>query len=223
VGTGGYADGYNGGYHGRTSGRGSVGGGNQVHAPINAPIDACGNAVAVVGRALGSCGADQGGYDGGYGDDCIEPSSARMSGNGSGLPQLPVNTGSLGNGALPVAMGATPALPRLSGRQITRQSAQNGDPLDNTLNQLPAVGGPPKQLPPVGLASADSSTGSPSGALLALALGADADADAAGPAASAAGPAADEVLKARGARPRDVKRERLACPGAMVPGQAKPY
>jgi len=170
VGTGGYAGGYYGGFHGRTSGRGSVGGGNQVHAPVNAPVDVCGNAAAVIGRALGSCGADQGGYSGGYGDDCIEPSSARMSGNGSGLPQLPVSVGSLGNGALPVAMGASPALPRLSGREVAPQSAQNGNPLDGLL-RVPPVGGPPKQLPPVGLTSADSSTGSPNGALLALALG----------------------------------------------------
>jgi hypothetical protein len=194
-----------GGHH--TSGAHSIGGGNQVHAPVNAPVDVCGNAVAVVGRALGSCGADQGGYNGG-GDDCAPPSSYRMSGNG--LPQLPIDPASLGSGAMPVAMGATPALPKLTGGEPAPQSALNTNPLNtnplntnplntnplntnplntnplntnplntNPLNTNPLDGGlrvppagvPPKNLPPVDLAAADSSAGTPSGALLALALG----------------------------------------------------
>ncbi|HZE33839.1 MAG TPA: chaplin family protein, partial [Actinoallomurus sp.] len=172
------ASGYYGGFHGRTSGRHSIGGGNQVHAPIYAPVDVCGNAAAVLGRSLGSCGAD-GGYNGG--DDCITPSSARMS----GLPQLPVDPKSLRTGAMPVAMGATPALPKLPvrpadlglpgksldlfGRSMTPQSS----PVQNLTGGLhvPSVGGPPKQLPPVKIAAAESSTGSQSGALLALVLG----------------------------------------------------
>jgi hypothetical protein len=161
--------GYEGGFYGRTSGRGSIGGGNQVHAPVNAPVDVCGNAVAVVGRALGSCGADQGGPSG-YGDDC-PPEGYQMSGtSGNGLPQLPVDPASLRSGVMPVAMGATPALPKLADRQITPQSAQNNGPLGGL--GLPVVGGPPKQLPPVNLTAAESSAGSPSGALMALALGA---------------------------------------------------
>jgi hypothetical protein len=163
------AGGYQGsGYHGRTSGRGSIGGGNQVHAPVNAPVDVCGNAAAVVGRALGSCGADTSGYNGG--DDCITPSSYRTS----GLPQLPVDPRSLGAGAMPVAMGATPALPKLPGTglgdAINPQSATAPNPLNGGL-QVPSVGGPPKQLPPLKVAAAESSTGSQNGALLALALG----------------------------------------------------
>src|SRR3954469_3649917 len=153
---------YNGGgYHGRTSGRGSIGGGNQVHAPVNAPIDVCGNGVAVVGRALGSCGADNGG------DDCYTPSSYRTN----GLPQLPVDPQSLGTGALPVSMGATPALPKLPGLgdAVNPQSATGTNPLGGL--GLPAVGGPPKQPPPLKLSAAESSTGSQNGALLALALG----------------------------------------------------
>ncbi|MGI5224723.1 chaplin family protein [Actinoallomurus sp. CA-142502] len=150
-----------GGFHGRTSGVGSIGGGNQVHAPITAPVDACGNAVAVVGHALGSCGATSGGY----GDDCVTPYSARMS----GLPQLPVDPASLRTGALPVAMGATPALPKLP-QGTNPQSAGVANPLGGGLN-VPVVGGPPKQLPPVGLAAAESSTSARNGALMALALG----------------------------------------------------
>ncbi|GAB2829089.1 hypothetical protein GCM10027176_36600 [Actinoallomurus bryophytorum] len=174
------AGGYYGGFHGRTSGRHSIGGGNQVHAPIYAPVDVCGNAAAVLGRSLGSCGAD-GGYNGYNGDDCITPSSARMS----GLPQLPVDPDSLGAGAMPVAMGATPALPKLPvrpanlglpgksldlfGRSMTPQSS----PVQNLTGGLhvPSVGGPPKELPPVKIAAAESSTSSQSGALLALVLG----------------------------------------------------
>ena len=175
--------GYYGGGHGRTSGRGSVGGGNQVHAPVTAPVDVCGNAAAVIGGALGSCGGQSGYTGGGYtggGDDCVTPSSYRMSGangiNGDngGLPRLPVDPGSLRTGALPVAMGATPALPKLAGHAITPQSARNGDPLGGVL-RVPPVGGPPKQLPPVHLAAAGATSGSQSGAqsgaLLALALG----------------------------------------------------
>jgi ChpA-C len=167
-GAGGYPGG---GFHGRTSGWGSVGGGNQVHAPVNAPIDVCGNAAAVVGRAVGGC---QGGT-GGYGDDCITPSSARMS----GLPQLPVDPASLRTGAMPVAMGATPALPKLParpadllGRSITPQSATNG-PLGGL--GVPVVGGPVKNLPPIGLSAAESpagpTAGTGTGALVALLLG----------------------------------------------------
>jgi hypothetical protein len=173
------------GFHGRTSGRHSIGGGNQIHAPINAPIDVCGNAAAVLGRSLGSCGADNGfnGYNNGD-DDCITPSSARMS--GKGLPQLPVDPESLRTGAMPVAMGATPALPKLPvrpgdlglpgkaldlfGRQMTPQSASPVQNLPGGLH-APSVGGPVKQLPLLKNAAAESSTGSPSGALLALALG----------------------------------------------------
>ncbi|MCW2860411.1 MAG: hypothetical protein JWP48_2119 [Actinoallomurus sp.] len=161
-GAGGYQGG---GFHGRTSGRHSIGGGNQVHAPITAPVDVCGNAVAVVGHALGSCGAD----------DCITPSSAPMSGPMNGLPQLPVDPASLRTGAMPVAMGATPALPKLPtdllGRSITPQSAGQ-NPLGGGL-QVPVVGGPPKQLPPLDLAAAQSpvSAGSQNGALVALVLG----------------------------------------------------
>jgi hypothetical protein len=166
-GAGGYQGG---GLHGRTSGRHSIGGGNQVHAPVNAPVDVCGNAAAVVGHALGSCGADKGGYNGG--DDCDTPSSAPMSAPMSGLPQLPVDPASLRTGAMPVAMGATPALPKLPtdllGRSITPQSGQN--PLDGGLS-VPVVGGPPKQLPPVDLAAAQSPAGSQNGALVALVLG----------------------------------------------------
>jgi hypothetical protein len=160
-----------GGFHGRTSGRHSIGGGNQVHAPINAPVDVCGNAVAVVGHALGSCGADNGG------DDCITPSSAPVTGPVGGLPQLPVDPASLRTGAMPVAMGATPALPKLPtdllGRSITPQSAGQ-NPLGGGL-QVPVIGGPPKQLPPLNLAAAQSPVGSPvgsqNGALVALVLG----------------------------------------------------
>ena len=144
-----------GGYHGRTSGVGSIGGGNQVHAPVTAPVDVCGNAAAVVGHALAACGASAGGY----GDDCVTPYSAQTS----GLPQLPVDTTSLRTGALPVAMGATPALPKLPAR------AGTDGPLGGI--EVPVVGGPPKQLPPLGLAAAESSTGAQNGALLALALG----------------------------------------------------
>jgi hypothetical protein len=150
-----------GGFHGRTSGRHSIGGGNQVHAPITAPVDACGNAAAVVGHALGSCGATSGGY----GDDCVTPYSARMS----GLPQLPADPASLRTGALPVAMGATPALPHL-GQGMNPQSAVAPNPLGGGLN-VPVVGNPPKQLPPVGLTAAESSTSARNGALMALALG----------------------------------------------------
>jgi ChpA-C len=178
-GVSGYDGGFHG-FHGRTSGRHSIGGGNQVHAPIYAPVDVCGNAAAVLGRSLGSCGAD-GGHNGYNGDDCITPSSARMS----GLPQLPVDPDSLGAGAMPVAMGATPALPKLParpadlglpgksldlfGRSMTPQSS----PVQNLTGGLhvPSVGGPPKELPPVKIAAAESSTGSQSGALLALVLG----------------------------------------------------
>ena len=184
--------------HARTSGRHSVLGGNQVHAPINAPIDVCGNAVAVVGHALGGC---QGGS--GYGvspEDCPPGTyrmSGRTSGEGNGLPQLPVDPSSLRAGALPVAMGATPALPQLPGREIGRevgeltpQSARQDGPLGGLgvpavggpvkplpvdqlpVDQLPAKELPVKQLPPVDLAAADSATpGSPSGALAALVLG----------------------------------------------------
>jgi hypothetical protein len=179
------ASGYYGGFHGRTSGRHSIGGGNQVHAPISAPVDVCGNAAAVLGRSYGSCGANTGG------DDCITPSSAPMS----GLPQLPVDPASLRTGAMPVAMGATPALPKLParpadlglpgrpadlglpgrpldlfGRAMTPQSSPVQNPLNGGLH-IPSVGGPPKELPPVKVAAAESSTGSQSGALLALALG----------------------------------------------------
>ena len=189
---------YGDGFHGRTSGRHSILGGNQVHAPINAPIDVCGNAVAVVGHALGGC---QGGS--GYGvspEDCPPGTyrmSGRTSGEGNGLPQLPVDPSSLRAGALPVAMGATPALPQLPGREIGRevgeltpQSARQDGPLGGLgvpavggpvkplpvdqlpVDQLPAKELPVKQLPPVDLAAADSATpGSPSGALAALVLG----------------------------------------------------
>lgn len=88
--------------HQRTSGNGSVLGGNQIDAPVNIPVDVCGNAAAVVGRAYGSCGAD----------DCITPSSAPYR----RLPQLPVSAASLRRGAAPVAMGALPALPQLPGQ-----------------------------------------------------------------------------------------------------------
>ncbi|GAA4510687.1 hypothetical protein GCM10023191_073680 [Actinoallomurus oryzae] len=152
-----------GGFHGRTSGVGSVAGGNQVHAPITAPVDVCGNAAAVVGHALGSC---QGATSGGYGDDCVTPYSARMS----GLPQLPVDPASLRTGALPVAMGATPALPRL-GQGMNPQSAAASNPLGGGLGDVPVVGNPPKELPPVGLAAAESSTSARNGALMALVLG----------------------------------------------------
>ncbi len=87
---------------GPTSGRGSVGGGNQVTAPITVPIDVCGNAAAVIGRAYGSCGAD----------DCIEPSSAPAPSRLGDLSRLPVDASALRNGALPVTMGAMPALPK---------------------------------------------------------------------------------------------------------------
>jgi hypothetical protein len=138
---------------------------------VNAPVDVCGNAAAVLGHALGSCGNGNGA--GGYGDDCITPSSARMS----GLPQLPVDPASLRTGAMPVAMGATPALPKLGdhgpadllGQGITPQSATAPNPLGGL--GVPLVGGPPKQLPPIKLASAETSTGSQNGALMALALG----------------------------------------------------
>jgi hypothetical protein len=174
--------GYHQGFHGRTSGRHSILGGNQVHAPINAPIDVCGNGVAVVGHALGSCGGGQTGYpvNPGYPGypgypvnpaDC-PPGTYRMSGQSNGLPQLPVDPASLRTGALPVAMGATPALPKLPAREVLPQSAGNNGPLGGGLG-IPPVGGPPKQLPPLNLAAAESATtpASQSGALLALALG----------------------------------------------------
>jgi hypothetical protein len=70
-------------------------------------------------------------------------------------------------------MGATPALPNLSGiglgDAINPQSATGSNPLGGL--GLPSVGGPPKQLPPLKVAAAESSTGSQNGALLALALG----------------------------------------------------
>ncbi|MFB9837809.1 hypothetical protein, partial [Actinoallomurus acaciae] len=109
----------------------------------------------------GSCGATSGAY----GDDCVTPYSARMS----GLPQLPVDPASLRTGALPVAMGATPALPKL-GQGMNPQSAGTSNPLDGGLS-VPVVGNPPKQLPPIGLAAAESSTSARNGALMALALG----------------------------------------------------
>jgi hypothetical protein len=177
-----YGGGYDHGFHGRTSGRHSILGGNQVHAPVNAPIDVCGNAVAVIGHALGSCGGGETGYPGypsnpgypgsGYNPADCPPGTYRMSGHGDGLPQLPVDPASLRTGALPVAMGATPALPKLPGREMTPQSAGNNGPLGGGLG-IPPVGGPPKQLPPLNLAAAESATtpGSQSGALLALALG----------------------------------------------------
>jgi hypothetical protein len=148
-------------FHGHTSGFGSIGGGNQVYAPITAPVDACGNAAAVVGHALGACGATSGGY----GEDCVTPYSARMS----GLPQLPVDAASMRKGALPVAMGATPALPQLPGRTLP-QSAGRPGPLGGGLS-VPVVGDATKQLPPLGLTSADTSTSASNGALAALALG----------------------------------------------------
>jgi hypothetical protein len=83
-------------------------------------------------------------------------------------------------------MGATPALPKLPvrpgdlglpgkaldlfGRQMTPQSASPVQNLPGGLH-APSVGGPVKQLPLLKNAAAESSTGSPSGALLALALG----------------------------------------------------
>src|SRR3569833_1618551 len=128
LGAGGY---HPGGHHGRTSGRGCIGGGNQVHAPVTAPVDDSGNAVAVVGRALGSCGADHGGpgapgYPGG--DDCITPSSYRTN----SLPQLPVGPKSLGTGALPVSMGAPPALPQLDGLGRNRDGRAPAPPPQDT-------------------------------------------------------------------------------------------
>jgi hypothetical protein len=193
----GYGYGY--GPHGRTSGRYSVGGGNQVYAPVNAPIDVCGNAAAVVGHAIAAC---QGGARGhvpgsyvpnpGYGPDDCPPgtyptyATSATSARQDGLPSLPVDTRSLRDGALPVPLGATPALPKLPGRELMPQSARAHDPLGNDLG-LPSVGGPPKPLPPtrtqqplppkplpaLNLAAAESATtpGSQSGALLALALG----------------------------------------------------
>jgi hypothetical protein len=181
-GTSGYF--YGSGFDGRTSGRHSIGGGNQVHAPIFAPVGVCGNAAAVLGRSYGSCGADSG-YAGG--DDCFTPSSAPMSAplNGSGLPQLPVDPASLRTGVLPVPMGATPALPKLPARPadlglpgkslglLGQGMTPQSSPVQNLTGGLhvPSVGGPPKQLPPIKVAAAESSTGSPNGALLALALG----------------------------------------------------
>jgi hypothetical protein len=106
--------------------------------------------------------------------------------SGKSLPQLPVDPESLRTGAMPVAMGATPALPKLParpadlglpgkaldlfGRPMTPQSSSPVQNLTGGLH-VPSVGGPAKQLPPLKIAAAESSTGSPSGALLALALG----------------------------------------------------
>ncbi|MDN3359271.1 chaplin family protein [Actinomadura sp. DC4] len=182
------------GHHNHTSGIGSIGGGNQIYAPINVPVDICGNGIAIVGRALGGCGVGTGvgygggapigyggghpggyvgGYPGGYAgapEDC--PPWALQSNRMSGLPQLPA-TKSLGTGALPVAMGATPALPKLPvgglGDSVKPQSADASNPVGGL--GLPLVGGPPKQLPPLNLAAAESSTASQNGALMALALG----------------------------------------------------
>lgn len=180
------------GLHSRTSGRYSIGGGNQVYAPINAPIDICGNAVAVVGHAIAACQGGARGHVPGYApnpgysaDDC-PPGTYPMSGRHDGLPQLPVDTRTLRDGALPVTLGATPALPKLPGSEALPQSARNHGPLGGLglppvgdppkqlpPTQLPPTQLPPKQLPPLNLASAESAAtpASQSGALLALALG----------------------------------------------------
>jgi hypothetical protein len=189
---GGYAPG------GGTSGRGSIGGGNQVTAPITAPIDVCGNAVAVLGRAYGSCGAD----------DCISMTSAPAPRRLADLPQLPVDTSALRNGALPVTMGAMPALPKLPIRRapvtplsepivpggldgislMSGRLSDGGQPgsglpklpglpitADDAARTLPAVGVLPKplppQLPPLRAAAAESQAGIQRGALIALAIG----------------------------------------------------
>jgi hypothetical protein len=230
---------------GRTSGHHSIGGGNQVTAPVSAPVNVCGNAAAVVGQAYGSCG----------GDDCISPSRASASRKLSELPQLPVSPAALRSGAVPVSMGAMPALPQLpfgrpqaaqapaeiglvglpgqapiapmsapagtglvpgssarlgdvaglmpgslpalpepvdlGGQRMTPQSADARPslpglpglpvvrpvPAAGTVRPVhdgfhaPSIGGPPKELPPVQTAAAESQAGLESGALLALALG----------------------------------------------------
>jgi hypothetical protein len=163
----------------RTSGRHSIIGGNQVNAPVRVPVNVCGNAIAVIGQAYGSCG----------GDDCITPSRAAAPRTLSELPQLPVSPATLRTGALPVAMGALPALPRLpdrrpqaapapvdlglpriAGRPPIVPMAGTVRPVDDGFRG-PRVGGPPKQLPPVEHAAAESQPGLVGGGLVALALG----------------------------------------------------
>jgi hypothetical protein len=179
----------------RTSGTHSIGGGNQVNAPVRVPVNVCGNAAAVVGQAYGSCG----------GDECITPSRAAAPRTLSELPQLPVSPAALRTGALPVTMGALPALPQLPYRrpQAALEPVHLGDqriaplpadarpslpglpglPVVRSLPAAgavrpvhdgfhgPAVGGPPKQLPPVEQAAAESQPGLVGGGLVALALG----------------------------------------------------
>ena len=163
------------GHTGYTTGRHSVLGGNQVYAPVTAPVDLCGNAASIVGRAYGSCGAD----------DCIRPSRAAAPHRLAGLPQLPVNPASLRYGAKQVSMGAVPALPRMPfhrGRQEMSARTDGGLPSlpgmpnlpvgeNGPIHVAPPVGGPPKQLPPVRTVAAESPMGVQNGALTALAIG----------------------------------------------------
>jgi hypothetical protein len=146
-----------------TSGFGSIGGGNQIYAPVYAPVNACGNAAAVIGGAAGSCGAD---------DDCPDPYSAPANQRIGDLPKLPVG----GDAIHRLSAQAKPG-PHAKAHRLAGQAQQN---LPASIG-LPQVGGPPKELPPVGkqvtdlvpvkVAAAESPADSPSGAIVALALG----------------------------------------------------
>ncbi len=176
---------------GHTNGRHSIGGGNQVNSPVNAPVDVCGNAAGVIGRAYGSCGSDDSCPPSGYRQRLsglpqlpVNASAMRYGAKAVsmgavpalpkmafyrapadlGLPKLPV--GQLPVGQLPVGqqqmsapVGGQPTLPGLPRLPIGQDSPVH------------AVGGPPKQLPPVRTVAAESPIGVQNGALTALAIG----------------------------------------------------
>jgi hypothetical protein len=77
-------------------------------------VNACGDRAAVLGDVSGGCASVLTGspdYVAGMPDG---RAASRPSGD---LPQLPVDAAALPSGALPVSLGATPALPRLESRE----------------------------------------------------------------------------------------------------------